>query len=106
MQDVEQTIGFLISDVTRLLRRNFNRRARELGLSLAQCRALAYLFLYNFIFVLPLIIILLAIYFGASTMRLKKWRQENRRWMNLASGILMISLGALLIAYYKLEWFL
>ena len=43
MQDVEQTIGFLISDVTRLLRRNFNRRARELGLSLAQCRALAYL---------------------------------------------------------------
>ena len=69
-------------------------------------RALAYLFLYNFIFVLPLIIILLAIYFGASTMRLKKWRQENRRWMNLASGILMISLGALLIAYYKLEWFL
>ena len=43
MQDVEHSIGFLISDVSRLLRRNFNRRAQELGLSLAQCRALAYL---------------------------------------------------------------
>lgn len=43
MQDVEQAIGFLISDVARLLRKNFNRRAQELGLSLAQCRALAYL---------------------------------------------------------------
>lgn len=43
MQDIEQTIGFLINDVARLLRQNFNRRAQELGLSLAQCRALAYL---------------------------------------------------------------
>ena len=39
----DQSLGFLLNDVTRLLRRNFNRRAQGLGLSQAQWRALAYL---------------------------------------------------------------
>lgn len=69
-------------------------------------RAVVYLLIYNAIFVLPLVVILAAIYFGASTLKLKRWRQEQRRWMNLASGTLMIGLGALLIAYYRLEWYL
>lgn len=43
MRNPEKSIGFLINDVARLLRRNFNRRARELGLSQAQWQALAYL---------------------------------------------------------------
>ncbi len=43
MPDRESSIGFLINDVARLLRRNLNRRAQELGLSQAQWRALAYL---------------------------------------------------------------
>jgi MarR family transcriptional regulator for hemolysin len=43
MQDPEQSVGFLVNDVARLLRRNFNRRAQELGLSQAQWQALAYL---------------------------------------------------------------
>ena len=43
MLDPDQSIGFLLSDVSRLLRRNFHRRAEELGLSQAQWRALAYL---------------------------------------------------------------
>jgi cytochrome c biogenesis protein CcdA len=68
-------------------------------------RALLYLLLYNFIFVLPLLVILLLIYFGTSTLALKAWRQENRKWMNLASGLLMVSLGVLLIGYYRLGWF-
>ena len=42
-KDHESSVGFLVSDVARLLRRNFNRRAQELGLSQAQWRALAYL---------------------------------------------------------------
>ena len=69
-------------------------------------QALIYLLIYNGIFVAPLILILLLIYFGSSTMRLKQWRQEKRKWMNLASGMLMISLGALLILYYQLDWHL
>lgn len=43
MLDPDQSIGFLVNDVSRLLRRNFNRRAQELGLSQAQWQALAYL---------------------------------------------------------------
>ena len=69
-------------------------------------QVLIYLCVYNFIFILPLLGILLLIYFGASTLKMKEWRIENRKWMNLASGILMISLGTLLIAYYRLGWYL
>lgn len=43
MRDPNQSVGFLVNDVARLLRRNFNRRAQELGLSQAQWQALAYL---------------------------------------------------------------
>lgn len=43
MQDPEQSVGFLMSDVARLMRRDFNQRAQAHGLSLAQWRALAYL---------------------------------------------------------------
>jgi MarR family transcriptional regulator for hemolysin len=38
-----RSVGFLITDVSHLLRRNFNRRAQALGLSQAQWRALAHL---------------------------------------------------------------
>lgn len=71
-----------------------------------EMQAVLYLLLYNFIFVLPLLVILLMIYFGVSTLKLKRWRQEKRKWMNLASGLLMILLGSLLILYYRLEWYL
>ncbi len=43
MHDPDESVGFLVNDVARLLRRNFNRRAQELGLSQAQWQALAYL---------------------------------------------------------------
>jgi len=69
-------------------------------------QAMIYLLIYNFIFVLPLLIILLLIYFGASTLVMKKWRQEKRKWMNLASGLLMIFLGAVLIWFYQSGWYL
>jgi cytochrome c biogenesis protein CcdA len=69
-------------------------------------QAFVYLCIYNFVFILPLLGILFLIYLGASTLKMKQWRIENRKWMNLASGILMISLGSLLIAYYRLGWYL
>ncbi len=69
-------------------------------------KAFIYLLIYNFIIILPLLIILLLLYFGTSTLKLKQWRQKNRKWMNLSSGLLMISLGILLIAYYRYGWLL
>lgn len=43
MPESEKSIGFLLNDVARLLRRNFNRRAQMLGLSQSQSRVLAHL---------------------------------------------------------------
>jgi DNA-binding MarR family transcriptional regulator len=40
---MEPTFGYLVSDVARLLRKKFDRKARHIGVSLAQCRALVYL---------------------------------------------------------------
>lgn len=42
-RDPDQSLGFYVNDIARLLRRNFNRRAQGLGLSQAQWRALAHL---------------------------------------------------------------
>jgi MarR family transcriptional regulator, transcriptional regulator for hemolysin len=39
----ELSLGFLLHDVARLMRRNFNRRARHIGLTQAQWQALAHL---------------------------------------------------------------
>lgn len=41
--DPEPSIGFLLSDVSRLLRRDFDRRVRGLELTQAQWRAIAHL---------------------------------------------------------------
>ncbi len=40
---IEPTFGYLVSDVARLLRKVFDQRTREVGLSLAQSRTMAYL---------------------------------------------------------------
>lgn len=39
----EHSVGFLLADVSRLLRRDFDRRVRKLGLTQAQWRAIAHL---------------------------------------------------------------
>jgi MarR family transcriptional regulator for hemolysin len=41
--DINRNFGFLLSDISRLIRREFNRRAVDLGLTQAQWRALAHL---------------------------------------------------------------
>ncbi|MEN8261484.1 MAG: GAP family protein [Pseudomonadota bacterium] len=79
--------------ITAILAKSFDRQA------------FLYLLLYNFVFILPLLIILLMIYFGASTVKMKQWRQSRRKWMNLASGVLMLALGTLLVAYYRFGWY-
>lgn len=41
--DPEKGIGFLLADISRLLRRDFDRRVRDLAITQAQWRALAHL---------------------------------------------------------------
>ncbi len=45
--DALRGLGFLVRDVSRLMSRNFERHARDLGLTLAQCRALCYVQRYE-----------------------------------------------------------
>lgn len=42
MRNPNESIGFLMHDVSRLMRRSFARRAGDIGLTQAQCKALAY----------------------------------------------------------------
>ena len=55
------------------------------------------LILYNIIFVMPLIVILLMVHFGFKIQNIKRWKQANRSYMRLGTGIILIFLGWLLI---------
>lgn len=55
------------------------------------------LVLYNFIFVLPLLIILLLAAAGMKVTDIKMWKERNRPYMRLLTGLLLIALGWLLI---------
>lgn len=57
-----------------------------------------YLVYYNFLFVLPLIIIMLAIYFGFSTIeKTSAWRERNLKLLHLIAGMIMLGLGMYLL---------
>ncbi len=60
-------------------------------------QGIPYLFVNNVIFVLPLIVILLGVYYGVSTKRLESWKDDERKWMRLAMGLVMIVLGVLML---------
>ncbi len=55
------------------------------------------LVLYNFIFVAPLLVILLLVIFGVELGKIKQWKQDNKHYMRLAIGLLLVALGWLLI---------
>ena len=59
--------------------------------------AFLWLVFYNIIFVMPLIVILFMVYFGMKVQYLKRWKQNNRIYMRLATGIILVLLGWLLI---------
>jgi cytochrome c biogenesis protein CcdA len=63
--------------------------------------AVWYLVIYNFIFVLPLIIILLIAYTTSDIKAIEKWKTKHRKWMRLATGLVMVALGILLILYAR-----
>ena len=55
------------------------------------------LVLYNIIFVLPLVVILFAVAGGKKLHEIKRWKQKNRPYMRLLTGILLIAMGWLLM---------
>lgn len=59
--------------------------------------ALLLLILYNIIFVLPLIIILFLVAGGTKLSIIENWRHENKGYMRLAIGVMLVGLGWLLI---------
>ncbi|MFA6537294.1 MAG: GAP family protein [Patescibacteria group bacterium] len=59
--------------------------------------AVFYLLFYNLIFVLPLILILLAVYFGLPPEKFEKWRTEKKKIMRLILGLFLIGLGVLML---------
>ena len=71
--------------ITTLLAQNFNMSAFVL------------LIIYNIIFVLPLLIILFLVLFGVKIKNIGKWKQGNKGYMRLATGLLLIALGWMLI---------
>lgn len=71
--------------ITMLLSQNFN------------FSALLLLLIYNLIFVMPLIIILLMCLLGSKIHHVQRWKQANKAYMRLATGLLLIGLGWLLM---------
>lgn len=63
---------------------------------------LPYLSIYNFIFVLPMIIIILAVFFGSKNIKqISEWREKNVKLMHLIIGIILVLLGSTMV----LGWF-
>ncbi len=68
-----------------ILRINFNLQA--VGL----------MFLYNFIFVLPLLVILGMVAGGTKISKVSKWKEDGKGVMRLFMGLLLVSLGWMLV---------
>lgn len=60
-------------------------------------QAFLLLLIYNVIFVSPLVVILLLVATGAKVSSIKRWKQANKAYMRFAIGLLLVSLGWLLI---------
>jgi cytochrome c biogenesis protein CcdA len=56
------------------------------------------LLLYNLIFILPMLAVVLAVYFGTKKVEdVTNWKDKNVRYMHLVAGILLLSIGILMI---------
>ena len=68
-------------------------------MSINKTFGIGYLLLYNLIFVLPLIVLTLLIYNGTSPEMLQKWTSSEKKWMKIASGIVLIGLGLFILFF-------
>ncbi|MBR6497221.1 MAG: cytochrome c biogenesis protein CcdA, partial [Methanomicrobium sp.] len=59
---------------------------------------LIYLVIYNLAFILPLIIIVLGVTFGISPETINRIREEHKKTLRAATGILLIAMGIIVIA--------
>jgi cytochrome c biogenesis protein CcdA len=72
-----------------------------LGLvSTSEVSGIFYLLIYNFIFVLPLIVVALMIRKGTHVTALSDWVQNNKKYMRLAAGVIMIFLALKLLGVF------
>jgi len=60
-------------------------------------KAFLYMILYNLIFVAPMIIVVLAMYFGLPPEKAENWRKEKIRLLHLIAGIVLILLGVVIL---------
>lgn len=60
-------------------------------------KAFLYMILYNVIFVAPMIIVVLAMYFGLPPEKAENWRKEKIRLLHLIAGIVLILLGIVIL---------
>jgi len=61
---------------------------------------LGYLLLYNLMFVVPLIIILLGVSNRRAVGRLARWEASHKREVKLATGLVMVALGAAILIWF------
>ena len=66
--------------------------------------AVPLLMLYNFIFVLPLLVVIFAAYFGATSENLELFRQKHRGLMRLGIGLFLIALGMYMVYTLPPTW--
>ena len=71
--------------ITLILAQNFNTTA------------LLLLVIYNIIFVMPLVVILILVLFGVKLQHIQGWKQSNKSYMRLFTGLLLLGLGWLLM---------
>ena len=68
-----------------------------LGNTMTFSEGAPWLALYNFIFVLPLIMVLGVIFMGVSAEKANEWRLQNRSYLRLLIGVVMLTLGAMML---------
>ena len=68
-------------------------------MSINKTFAVSYLLLYNLIFVLPLIILTILIYKGMSPRILQSWTSNQRNWMKIGAGVVLIALGTYILLF-------
>lgn len=69
-----------------------------IGNRMTLAEGIPYLLFYNLIFVLPLILILLLVFWGGTPERMEAFRTGSSRWVRLVMGIVMVALGAAMLA--------
>jgi len=61
---------------------------------------LGYLVLYNLMFVLPLIVLLLLVGNRRTVGQLSRWEASHKRGVKLASGLIMVTLGGVILLWF------